>query len=478
MKGFFSKKTYISCLIFVSGIAALLHSCTSVNDSLGWGLIPKDQETIVNSDVFGIDPAQRIKTYNIVPDSVFSINSGVGLMGKSTEVDFGKTSTASLMQFLPVTKDPQNLLGTTNDVDSVKLFLYLTYLKGDSVKLKEQTFNIYQLIGDIDKTDKYYTNFDYSEICDPDPLFSFKFSGKPKGADSIKLEPENITAKGHEFINSLLSNAEVYKDDNKFQETFKGFLMKTDDASPDDAAIYTNLLSSSYFQVAFSNNRSGKDESNKIDYSFSDSQSSNLTVTNTSIAIIERDYTGSFLEGEISSDVVANVGYVEALAGITTALEFPDEFFDAINAKKNDDQDIMINQALMYIYLDADTNENLDQAPLRIGSYSNYSTLTNIPDYAYAFESSVTVPYGGNLNRTHGYYSMDISSYIQHGLKKRESEEQEDTRYRITLAPAYNAMCENKYVALAGYTDNPTLTEAEAKKLIRVKITYTLINKK
>lgn len=106
-----------------------------------------------------------------------------------------------------------------------------------------------------------------------------------------------------------------------------------------------------------------------------------------------------------------------------------------------------------------------DRAPQRLGSYAGYSvSFPGIPDYNYVYESSasITLQYGGNLNRTHGNYATDISSFLQ----KLVNSPSEAPR-TMMLGPAYDELYDFKQTSCSktGVSDPP----------LRVILTYTLI---
>ena len=57
----------------------------------------------------------------------------------------------------------------------------------------------------------------------------------------------------------------------------------------------------------------------------------------------------------------------------------------------------------------------MDTAPERIGLYTDYKKLTPIIDYNYTYEKNydAQLAYGGNVNRSRGCYTMDITGYVQ-----------------------------------------------------------------
>jgi len=105
------------------------------------------------------------------------------------------------------------------------------------------------------------------------------------------------------------------------------------------------------------------------------------------------------------------------LGGVSTYVRFTDRFVDELLAKVEEPYNSMvINRADLVWEIDDPTAGIFDRAPQRLGSYAGYSvSFPGIPDYNYVYESSasITLQYGGNLNRTHGNYATDISSFLQ-----------------------------------------------------------------
>ena len=114
----------------------------------------------------------------------------------------------------------------------------------------------------------------------------------------------------------------------------------------------------------------------------------------------------------------------------------------------------------MYVEL-ADKDYLLyDYAPARLGSYLKYSTIDPVADYNYYYEANydTTLNYGGEFNRTHGYYTMDLSVYMQQLLQGTEG-----VSPRVTLGmTAYEYM-------------DPGVVKLAGTGSVRVEVTYTLL---
>jgi hypothetical protein len=105
--------------------------------------------------------------------------------------------------------------------------------------------------------------------------------------------------------------------------------------------------------------------------------------------------------------------------------------------------------------------------------YTDFANLVGIPDYDPEYEAelaqmgnSYKLPYGGELNRSQGRYTMDITAYIQRMWNEYLKAEGDITKiqYRsIFVAPAVAEMFTLGQVAMRG------------DEAIPVVLTYTLM---
>lgn len=131
--------------------------------------------------------------------------------------------------------------------------------------------------------------------------------------------------------------------------------------------------------------------------------------------------------------------------------------------------------------------EEMDKSQTRLGLYTNYKTLSAIPDYAYAYEQnySTTLAYGGYINRSRGCYVMDITGYAQSLWNSYQSakaelgadapwdELKEKIKNRtIYLGPEAYSVYTTTYSVLQGMTPDG-VTEEDVP--IKIDVTYNLI---
>jgi hypothetical protein len=481
------------CAIVVLLVSA--NACTEVNDELGGSLLPENQQMTIR-----IDKLDGVRIFTHKQDSLKSSGLGQALFGKVSDPVFGRRTHSFLVQYLPMSRPYEGRgYGIDPIVDSLVLTLPLNSVQGNYDV--PQRFSVYGLnwnddpaIGpdslSVDST--YYTFFSPIEYYDADkPLFTFSHNGK-RGLKT-RLVP---TDAGKEYLNSLVNfDMESYQDDKKFRDKYKGFYITPTEDSPADAAAYNVSLSyETAYMTIYVRNHDTVDVSAIYDtisefFNFSDQPiSSTNPITNLSINIIDWDYSKTPIETaltETANNTPQKITYIQPMGGVSTRVEFTDELVEmlrGLRARKDSEGNdvwypgIMINQAEMYVHLKDSSTPTLDKSMKRVGSYMNLNTLTNTPDYLYYYESTLQqssdenymLPYNGYLDRSNGYYKMDITSYIQQLAKEVEPGEPAAIPQTVYLGPeAYSFYKSGESVVQNGDDEG---------KQIEIKITYTLIN--
>ncbi len=414
------------------------------------------------------------------------------------------------MQFLPATYPYATAEGYGIDpiVDSAIIVLSLSGTPRGNVQ-QEQTFDVWEIkYGEenrLRRDSTYYSNFPIEKYRGR-KLFNFKHAGSEDV--SARLFP---TAAGKEYLDSLvrLHDWDDYTTDSLFLRKFGGWYITPAEGSDPAAALYGTDLTASGIQLHVRNHDT-LDVTAIYDtlvtvFMFRDTDVRATSSTaaaawdNVSVNMTTFDYTGSTL-GAIAdrtngfTDTLPSLTpestlYVQAMGGVGPYLRFSDELVEQIRdlrfkieqeTGQRVGKDIAINQAMMRIWIEDDSIDGLDAAMTRLGSYLNPSRLIPIPDYQYATEQYTnltnaaqgssevyTLPYNGYLNRSNGYYELDITSYIQQLAKVKEN----DPEYRyispaIFIAPeAYGIIGPGRSVLKGFGSDKP----------VAIRITYTII---
>lgn len=318
-------------------------------------------------------------------------------------------------------------------------------------------------------------NVDYlggRSIIGSKPLFTFELGGdKGPATTAVTMTP---TEEGKQFVQRLMLRDENYKegdpidysvystDSLKFWvERFKGLYIRpaavqSELSASNPGTIYSLTLSASGLSI-YGRNRMKedptliKDTIGMVYYLYDSYQN---TYGNVSVNVVEHDYDRATSPAKIrlsEAQEWVKVGdhvekndrpenpraYVAGMGGVITELTFTEQFFDELERIIETENDtsgkkferMAFAQARMSVYFPSSRYEwneidpanpgrliaEMNAAPSRLGLYTDYKKLTPIADYLYVYENSydVTIAYGGYINRSHGCYVMDVTSYMQ-----------------------------------------------------------------
>ena len=449
-------------LLFLS----VLVSCTQMDYQVGDGLIPGDQQMKVGMDtIYGID------TYLARYDSFPASGYAYGYVGSAVSETFGRTSASFSTQYmLYYFSSGDEMFGTAPVYDSmVFTFTLGSNYYGDTTKT--QRFNIYELDGDLNVDSTYYTDFDQQSVASDRLLYSFELTGLP----TTELRFRMTGDAADEFARKLMdTTGRTYTGDSAFYARHKGFYIVPDESSPEDAAVYQFSYSNMELELYTRNHTDETAQTVKDTvvtyYSFSNANS--LLFYNASVSTILHDYEGTQirnLNDTLPGDEPAPVGYIQGLGGVVTYVRFSDEFIDKLLSEiKEPYKSMVINKATL-VWNVKDPSPSVYEAAFgRIGAYANYKTFVSIPDYNYTAETNndLTLLYDGYLDRTHGDYSIDVSSFLQKIVNQAKYGSPKDAPHTMILGPSSTELASFGEVALETGASDPPL---------RVELTYTLV---
>lgn len=494
-------------------------ACTEVDDTLGVEFIPENQEMKAGFKCLDRRTAagrRYFETRLFQSDSIRSVNLTNGHIGKFRNDTFGLRNAGFFSQYVSYYQVDSGYFGYRPIFDSMQLLLSISDYRGDTTAV--QHFAIYEVVDNSfltgSKDTAFYTSFDPTPYLAAEPLFTFDFpDGKTTGpaTTAITLTP---TPRGLDFVERLLllkgdvkGDYDLYDDDEKWVNKFKGvYIRPTDDSAP--GALFSTTLSSTGLAL-YGRNRSEEDPTIVKDtvgavYYFYDNYA---TKGNVSITTVEHDYSSALLDIEAASEKnsarpTTRTCYVEGMGGIVTEIRFTEDFFAAIEQILDDEfiasgerfQTLAINQAVLSIYLEQGDYEWpaidpgaitpwLDYYTKRLGLYTDYKKKSAIPDYYYQYEQQYdyTLAYGGYLNRSRGCYTMDISSYLQsvwnnylEEERKAAAEGRKVNMDNVAASTIYLAPAADEYFSYTFSSAQGMEDEANHASM-RVDLTYTLI---
>lgn len=452
--------------------ALTLAGCTSVDDTLGDEFIPDDQQMAARVATLGLsgDPAYA-QSFQMFEDSLPANRQGWIALGADAFAPLGTTTATALVQFLPATYDSSiNMAGFLPVIDSVYLTLnVIDNSLGDAGA--EQQFTIYGVddLGFMADTTLY---FDYDLAAHADlgtPLFRFTLDPEEAGSISQRLQ---MLPAGMAYLDKLIGADIAYPDasdddndrqrDSLFTQQFKGLYIAA--ADPDPAGgiyrigISYNLYSQTGGLSVYLHNHDRDDPATIADtaiayYTFIDEVGASYSQSATAIA---RDYPVALAINDTLTPQALT--WVEGLGGLYTRLRLTDALFERIEELRGE-KSLALNSAVVYLPVaGGDDPAVLDEAFTRLGMYRRYANLSEpIIDYNTAYESSYgELPYGGKLDRSGGFYKMDITATLQQMLL--------DAAYPRTISVTPDESL------LSAYAHTPLRGESVVIKLI-----YTLV---
>lgn len=576
MKRYANLRRVLNCVAVICIAAITLFAgCTTSDETLGFELIPENQRMQIrfksfyagrvykdsfdkeqNKFITTSEECRSFRTSLFRSDSLISSDLRVGYMGKERDLDniFGERTAGYASNFLFMSDIGDKGFGYLPIFDSMQMLLSVTDFAGDTTHV--QTYEVFEinksLVEAMDNgTDTVaYIGFDMEQLYDQNkPLFTFDFPNQSKGvyttSTEVTMQPVSLAADSPtwNFVRRLMlipadtknwdgyaNDTEIYADDKKWVEEFKGLYIKPKgELAPDkEGAMYKVDLSATGIYL-LGRNRNPQEpmlikDTTYMYYYFFDKYAK---AGNHSINSVKHNFEGSKL-GEYANitndpnksddenhrqreDVL--IGYVSGMGGPMMEIYFTDDFLRELREIGSEEgyRYAAINQALMSVYVEGSEYDWLDIAPemitplldksiLRMGLYADFDTLAPIPDYDYTYEKSYgsELPFGGYLNRSRASYAMNISGYLQR-LKnyvdylnpesaanfnyeavfdgaENKTHEKYITR-RIYMAPEAYDLYTFKRSRVFGMESPDITTEEEALKhaSIKIDLSYTMI---
>ncbi len=515
--------------------------CTTVDDSLGSNLVPDTQQMRAGYATFPLkkepNPKKYVETRLFQSDSIRTSNISYGYIGSQLNDTLGLRSAGFLTQYLYYVGVDADRFGERPIFDSAQLLLTVTDYARDT--LTPQLYGIYEITDNAYLTERkdstFYLDFDPDPYVSKTPLFTFEFPDGKKTGPATTSVTLDLAEGGREFIDRLMLQSGKYAGNYSIYTTldslaqwvdeFKGLYIRplADQTAKSKGGMYALDLSGSGLAV-YGRTRLKEDPSLIKDtlsllYIFKDTELSS-THGNVSVNVFKRNYEGSKIDpaqvrepapGTPDNRKTDSRMIVEGMGGVVTEITFTKEFFNELESKIEEANregyefsTLAFSQARMLVYFGDSDYEwdaidpaapgrlifDMDAAPERIGLYTNYKTLTAIPDYNYYYEKNydTSLAYGGYINRSRGCYTFDITGYIQtlwnSYAAERDAARSEEREIDLTkienrtiyAAPEAYSYYTPAYTVLQGMTtlpDDPAGNNAP----IRFELTYNLIKK-
>jgi len=365
-------------------------------------------------------------------DSVFAMDHPRSLLGVMDDPLFGRLSASFLTQIGVF--DVADF-GSDRVADSLILYLFYTGTYGGENGPQEIT--VYEITENIDHQVNYFSNFDAAEmIYDPDVLAVHTIN--PAEGDTLIAIP--ITSA--RFQDKLLFAPDtVTQSIGAFLSYFKGVYVKAD-LVDGDGAIFTVNLNHPDSKLSLFYRNDTPDTSFRYDFIIN--QNANR------VNLFEQDYSTAVFHDDISQTATDDsVCYVQGAAGVMGRLDF-----DLLHTWR-DSMPVSINMARLYLPVDESAIDEKYPLPARISLFEKDEDgrLFGVIDLSLGDQY-----FGGTYNTEEGYYSMNITNWVQAFVREKKTDKSLYVSIRESGTTASRAVLRNSKHSLGG---------------ARLEITYT-----
>jgi hypothetical protein len=430
-----------------------LVSCNDESTLVGVDLLPSGEKSEIHYVEYGgvlgsmvsLDTMQVYATRN------------VGLVGILNDPVFGTTEASLLVQFVPLSAQPD--FGTDPVVDSLIVIFQKTNIYGDT--LQPVVFSLHRITNiDINDTTKYPVTMDAAGMYNPD--FIAQATMNP---DSTALSFNLGKALGTSLI-AMAEDSINYADMRVFLSQFKGFYLKAEPASG-LGSIYSFDLIANPTSMVKSTTRmelhyhQTDDTVALVSYFFvTDDYGSGPSIR---FNVLQHDYSSTAFSGRLN-DTTYNDSllYLQGTAGFGIRLRFP--IIDYWRART--DSTIAFHKVEMEIPAQTEGYDSLLYRPRYLTMYSKMQNLYSfISDHASGSSQTAWDPYFGAYSKTKTAYRYLATNHFQKCVldTTRTSD-----LYLFNNAPRLTTEIFERAVI----SNNP------AGRYIKLKVTYSLYPKK
>ncbi|MEG1413633.1 MAG: DUF4270 family protein [Mucinivorans sp.] len=398
-------------------VAIIFVGCTSVDGFFGSDLIPPSQQMFTK-----IDSGMKMKTYQVSMDSMMSLTGS--LVGSLIDPLVGRTTVGTITNFTPygfLATKGDTLFGKNPRVDSMVLSVSFNAAYGDTTQ--RVRLSVFEMKNHPLKLNaSYYMNFDPTPYYDQNkPLSTFTTSSKQTDTVHLPLSFAQQLVEGR----CNLVDKNPYRDDSIFHSLFSGLYFKSNDVTTGKGVIYGINLQNTRMDM-FWHSDNGKKDSMTFWFDLPTSVVPDYAQQDISFVVARHDYSyADPARGGVDIPSIGNLKvptklvYIQGIGGLGARVVMD---MDYIAKLKNDAlakgyRNIGIHRAEVRWYVPEKNVFYYDESFPRMVLYAWNGRLgEHIPDYSSYGESltqGYVSPIGGYLSRSVGYYSQNITSFMQ-----------------------------------------------------------------
>jgi len=458
MKRFLKNSIAISLLTLLFATSCIQSDYTFGNDMLDGGV---KMET-------SVDTFYLTKTYQCVADSFPTGSSSTAYMGKWHSDSTGTCRAGIVTNYFPWGFEDYTFFGSGAAVDSMKLTMGLSFLEGMGDSTISMRINIYRLNGITLKADStYYTNFPIEKYIDPTPIATART--REYSADTaMTINLPKWFADLHFDNRSDTSN--IYARDDKFIHQINGLYFEAEPVNPSDRGLLSLNMTGSVLRLYY-HNSVYPDSLLTQTYYFYNTSYSSLT---SNFITIRNDFTTAKpniggVDYRIINDTLEPQKrlYIACPNELYTRIDFDTTILNSLKRKADEKgyKYVGIQNAELRIKMPNADYKTMDNSISTLKLYLDIDHPKFLSEYNPLYTTSSDYnTINGALVRSLGYYSLNITGYVQRLLNKAASQQ------HLEIFPVYSAGMSWGDTYIGGSED-----EQYKPELI---VTYTFIEKK
>ena len=407
-------------------IITMALSCNNESNSLGEQLLPETDKVIDLYDTLltfngNVSEGEPTNTSNLMYYSLGIIN----------DATFGTFKGEYIFQFLPLVYD--ETLTAVNIIDSACLYIAIDSIYGNPKD--NVTFKIYELTSGIDEGSSYLSNTEIDDFYNSSSIIGW---ADYSGDTLLKVRLS------YSFSDKLLSDPEVYKDEESFLSAFKGLAIIPEASSTLGGVVFANLNSINTEMVLY--------YSDSLSITYLLPTGGGVDSRGQGFAEYSFDYSTSAANTYLTNSEGDNddMLFVQGINGISTKITFSN-----IDSWFEEDSAYSILTAELIIPVKQDDNFDLFYPPERL--YLEYRESDSSYSYIQDYEKFLST----SVNLFDGYYNADDSNYrffISNHLNKVLNRDIEDLSLYLNI------------ISNSFYPHRAILSSSED---IKLKVTYT-----
>lgn len=384
------------CLIVVLSAIILGNSCKKDTGIIGLDLHDRDSQIQLSTD-----SSATVKTYSIKYDSILNNTNTRGLIGKFEDPDFGTSSSVFITQIVPQNNEP-NIDRLV--FDSISFDFQINTIYGNIASTAK--IEIFEVTESLTGKDSIYSNDlnidNYLSV----PL---NYGETLISLDTVKINTDTsmVSVRLNEYAENKLFNpidslfVKLVEDDSAFVEDFYGICIRMTHLNTPNSFIGFSISETNSLNVHFTRYDTLYANTDTIKIVPTPSKFAYYLTSGNGFNVFSHHYNSSINFNDSTRN--DSITYVESMSGLNTIINL-----EGLE-KWKDSTDVIINNALLYVYFDSLYTDELIP-PQQILPFQHSNEILNFALTDYVNSNGVELVY---INNDRHQYAFRFTEYLQ-----------------------------------------------------------------